>query len=233
MVRALQDETSAVQHAVVSRLSPSLREALRDALAMPSEDRDTPLEPHPEALAIAEALWSERLVGGPPHRPDDPPVVRVLTEQAGSRLTRLLGRCALAKRAYVQHDDDLPGLAEEAQGRLDAMRSDWQHFQRNPVLEQLARHDLGSTPGTTARDLARVGLLTPGRLLAAVDPIRTRWTLQHLPYALAKPLRAAFTRLPSGVDPGLLLAWEGQILAIASEPHEAPGRDEPNGEVSS
>lgn len=232
LVRALQGELPAVRRAVVARLDATLRDDLRNALAIPPDDLDPPLEPLAEALDVAGALWTERLVGGPEHLPDDPPVIQALAQVRGRSLTHLVGLCALAKRAYLQHDDDLPGLDPHAQRHLEAMRAGWQHFQRSTGLELLARHDLRGNPGVTARDLARIGLLTPGRLLATADPIRTRWALQHLPYAVAKPLRAASSRLPRGIDPGLLLAWEGRILAIAGDAHETVDPDEPDVELS-
>jgi hypothetical protein len=40
-----------------------------------------------------------------------------------------------------------------------------------------------------------MGLHTLARLLADCDPFRTRWTLQHLPYPIAKRIRSLMPSL--------------------------------------
>jgi hypothetical protein len=216
LVRALQGELPAVRRAVVARLDAPLRADLRAALALPADDLDPPHPPLPEALAVAGALWAERLVGGPAQLPGDPPVIRAIAAHRGPTLTRLAGLCALAKRAYLVDDDDLPRLAPEAAAHREAFATGWGGFRRDAALAALARFDLRGGPGISRGDLARVGLLTLGRLLATADPDRTRWALQLLPYPVARRLRTYLLGRPKGIEPALLLAWEGQVLTLAA-----------------
>jgi hypothetical protein len=225
LVRALQGELPAVRRSVVARLPGPLRDELRAALAIPADDLDPPHEPLPEAVAVAGALWTERLVGGPDRLPEDPPIVRVLAARDGTGLTRLAGLCTLAKRAYLVRDDDLPRLAPGAAAHLEALRPGWEGFRRDAALERLARLDLRGDTGATPRDLARIGLLTLGRLLATADATRARWALQHLPYPVARRLRAILLQPPPGLDPALLLAWEGHALTLAAARRVASGDD--------
>lgn len=235
LARALQGELPAVRRAVIARLAPTLRDELRTTLAIPADDLTPPHEPLPEAVTIAESLWTERLVGGPDRLPDDPPIVQAIAQARGAGLSRLAGLCALAKRAYLPSEDDLPRLAPSAQHLLEGLRPGWQHFQRSRDLEALAWQDLRGEPGSGARDLARHGLPTLARLLLPVDPIRSRWTLQHLPYRMARPLRSLQKGWPYGFDPSLLLAWEGRVLELAREVDAAVADlegDDPLGEPS-
>lgn len=60
----------------------------------------------------------------------------------------------------------------------------------DPRFLKVAEPDHDAHPLEDRRSVARLGLVTIGRLLTRVDPLRVRWTLQHLPYPIAKIIRA-------------------------------------------
>jgi hypothetical protein len=69
------------------------------------------------------------------------------------------------------------------------------------------------------RQISLLGLGSMARLLADCDPFRVRWTLQHLPYGIAKRIRSLMTLAPKRSIPvarldSLLLktAWKRLTL---------------------
>ena len=214
LIRALRDESPSVLLAVIGAAPLPLRSLLRTGLAVP-EDAIVPDAPAlPEFVGWASAFWAERLVGGPPPRGDDSPAILALATPGRSRLARLLRTCALVKAAEARDDlADWP-LRDRERRRLADLRT------REPGPgAALARRDLdeirrANKPGPTA-----LGLFTIGRLLAPAEPFRSRWALQHLPYGLAKAVRARIADAGEAAD-----REEERVLAIAQELLEAEGR---------
>ncbi len=50
------------------------------------------------------------------------------------------------------------------------------------------------------RRLASLGLSTIARLLAGCEPYRVRWSLQHVPYPVAKRIRSIMSVAPTVSD---------------------------------
>src|SRR5690606_31735272 len=75
--------------------------------------------PHPEALAWALALATERFVGGPPRRANDPPIVRAIAALDGRGHHRLASALGLAKLAFAGEGvPDRPRV----RARIEALR---------------------------------------------------------------------------------------------------------------
>ncbi len=212
-VRALRGESPAVRRAVAAHARGPLREALRLG-----PDAPTPGPPaDPEAVRWALALWSERLVGDVTDRLDDPPVIVALTHLSPRDLTRLARVTGLAKHAFAIEG---PGVALDDESWVRTTSADrvrLGYFRRHigradPRLARLARLDLQVIGDDRRRGHSRVGLLTFGRLLAAAEPHRARWAIQHLPYPIAKLMRVKDAPdLPARA----LVAWEDWVLEAA------------------
>ena len=69
-------------------------------------------------------------------------------------------------------------------GRLKSLDARAHEWARREVAEK------AGAAFSPRRQLALMGLATLARLLADCDPFRTRWTLQHLPYPIAKRIRS-------------------------------------------
>ncbi|CAN5711474.1 hypothetical protein BH23PLA1_BH23PLA1_17390 [soil metagenome] len=211
--RALERESPAVQRTVAAHAPEPMASALRRHYQLSEADLRPDRPPHAEAVRWALAFWSERLVGGPESRPNDPPVITALTRLDRRHLRRLVVDCGLAKLACV-------GPTPEALRGRDRLR--FEHFQSlfpelDPRLIRLARQDLadrGDTPNR--RDPARLGLLTFGRLLTTVEPFRARWALQHLPYPIARQTRVRLGRRDADLSAQDLIHWEERIFQAAS-----------------
>jgi len=97
-VRALLEESPAVQRVVTTSLPESLRHPVQAGLLLDSQDLLSERAVAPEVLGWVLGLWTERLVGGEPERPDDPPAIRTLSclsPRAGYGLCRLAGFCKM------------------------------------------------------------------------------------------------------------------------------------------
>jgi hypothetical protein len=223
-VRALQDESPAVQRLVAHGLPPDLRQIVFRSPPRDPDDLAPDREPDPEVRAWVLALWAERLVGGEPLRADEPPPIAAVAGLSPVARFRLLFAAGLAKIAMA-------GLVLDGHaGLLASERLSWlaQRLETlDPRAREWARRDLdrlvrdGSLRG---RNLALLGLATLARLLADCDPFRVRWALQHLPYPVAKRARslmpaaehrsAAVSRLEAVILKAALqrLALEGRIV---------------------
>ena len=224
LVRALEGESPAVRRVVADHV------ALGVASAIAAEAGPVAVgPPHPAALWIALTLWTERLVGGPARRPDDPPVVRLLSLQDGPGAALLLGAVGLTKLALIWSADDPgsddPGLALDPRlsGRLRPFGEPWPIADLGAVPIAWARHDRGLVAADPRRLPIALGLLTLGRLLADVEAHRARWALQHLPYDLAKSIRARMDLRHPLADPVALLEGESAVLRVASFRMRAEG----------
>jgi hypothetical protein len=190
-VRALQEESPSVRRVVAASAPEPVRQAVQAGLLLDSQDLVGDRAADPDALAWVLSLWAERLVGGEPERPDDPPAIRALSRlspRAGYRLCRGAGLVKLALAGGVGSDEDSTAR--------DGPRAEWladPGEAADPEFQALAERDVRSLPTTRLperRRAARLGLLTIARLLADCEPFRVRWALQHWPYAIAKLTRS-------------------------------------------
>jgi hypothetical protein len=180
--RALQDESPAVRRLLASHTPRAL-----PAWAGETGDRD----PDSEVTSWVLALWTERLVGGEPVGHDEPLVIIALAGFSNLERYRLCQTVGLAKMILAAGLELLAAGAPAVQARslwlgerlksVDARAQEW------------ARREVQALAGaefSPRRQLALMGLTTLARLLADCDPFRTRWTLQHLPYPIAKRIRS-------------------------------------------
>jgi hypothetical protein len=222
LVRALKDESPAVRQVVAAKVGPPLGDVSRRGVDPAPSGRFG--QPDPEAVGWALDLWTERLVGDVSPSEFDPPVVAALTNLRPRDLARLIKTCGVVKLSFAM-TSNAPDESIARFSPLDRVRFGF--FRRylgvaDPRLVELARLDLDAVGGDRRWGLARLGLVTFGRLLAAAEPHRARWALQHLPYPIARTLRGL------GAMPGTRkppLAWESWILEAASSRLEAEGRD--------
>jgi hypothetical protein len=215
-IRALKTESAAVRRAVVSHAPPAIREVLLRAFKIDDSELATDREPDPEALKWALALWAERLVGDVP-ADSDPPVVVAMTRLGPRDLARLVKACGVVKLAFALGGNGRNGLDESIARFTPTDRVRLGFFRRHvgapdPRLVPLAGLDLKVIDGDRRRGLARVGLVTFGRLLSAVEPHRARWALQHVPYPLARLMRI---KGPPPLSLKAMLAWESWVLEAA------------------
>lgn len=65
-VRALREESPAVQRVVAAAAPETVRSSVQAGLLLDNDDLRAERVPDPEVLAWVMSLWSERLVGGAP-----------------------------------------------------------------------------------------------------------------------------------------------------------------------
>jgi hypothetical protein len=222
LVRALLEESPAVQRLVTASFTGAARHRVQAGLLLDSRDLVSERSAAPEVASWVMGLWTERLIGGEPERPDDPPalieLVR-LTPRAGYRLCRMAGFCKLILAGEPPH---------YRHAGVDRTRYDWLAGRLANVdtdLRALARRDVAS--GQASRlpprhQPARIGLTTVARLLADIEPFRLRWALQHWPYPVAKLIRSLLPTSPS--RPSALLESETLILRTAWDRLNLEGR---------
>jgi hypothetical protein len=214
-VRALQEESPAVQRVVIRNTSEPLRALLIRELALDPDDLEPDVPDDPAAREIALNLWTERLVGDLQPAPDDPPAVLALTHLSSIGLYRLLRLCGIAKRTLLPGSDGLPSA------RREYLASRLQPPEDSRLL-QIASNDWTAATSFGRHALAGLGLMTLGRLIGKVEPYRLRWALQHVPYPVAKRLRGLASQQVAAVKS--VQAWELTILNAASERLEHEGR---------
>jgi hypothetical protein len=216
-IRALEQESPAVQRAVTALAPDPVRHAVQAGLLLDSQDLLSDRPADAEAREWVWSLWSERLLGGEPDPALDPPVIMALTSlplHAGYRLCRMAGLAKLALAA--REPDDALRLPS---GPFDRARSEWlrDRLASAPqVFRRLAEADLQANP--TAKwprrfHVARLGLVTIARLLSGCEPFRVRWALQHWPYTIAKLTRSIMP--PAGEPSTSLLPYESLVLKTA------------------
>ncbi len=208
-VRALQQESKAVQRTVAMAAPAAIREVLCAELGLPAEELMPARQPPQEIRQQVLSLWSERLVGDFARRRDDPPVITALTGFDRRETHRLIRTAGLAKWSLILATP--PPLPNRDRERFD-------HFQRffdepSPRLKQLAKHDAAHHGPTGRHEIGRLGLVTVARLLEVVEPYRVRWALQHVPYPIAKFIRTLMN--PKARRESSLAVWETEILRAA------------------
>ncbi len=191
--RALQDESPAVRRLLASA-SHQARAQTASAVEtgnLELPERAVERDPDPEVAIWVRALWTERLVGGEPVCHDEPPVIIAVKSLSNLERYRLCQAVGLAKMILAAGLESMTAGGPAVQARsawlggklksLDARAHEW------------ARREVQKMAGagfSSRRQLALMGLATLARLLADCDPFRTRWTLQHLPYPIAKRIRS-------------------------------------------
>ncbi len=94
MVRALREESPAVQRLVAASVPGPLRQSLQAGLLLDAQDITPDHAVQPMVQQWVMGLWTERLVGGEASRPDDSPALIAvcgLSNCAGYRLCRVVG----------------------------------------------------------------------------------------------------------------------------------------------
>ena len=221
--RILAAESPAVQSLVTARATGRIREALdrrRSAAEIEGRAVDSA---HPEAVAWALTLWTERLVGDLAESPDDPPVILALSQFSLRDQLRLVKALGQAKLAFAI-DNLGPDPTVEALARCSATDRVRIAFFRRIIGEPdsrlipLARADFGSVAADPRWKFAAVGLLTVARLLKGFDPHRVRWAVQHIPYPIARRFgklagsqKSSATTLPFRA----VQVWEAWIMEAA------------------
>jgi hypothetical protein len=222
LVRALLEESPAVQRLVTASFTGAARHRVQAGLLLDSRDLVSERSAAPEVASWVMGLWTERLIGGEPERPDDPPALIVLvrlTPRAGYRLCRMAGFCKLilaGEPPHHRHAGDHRTRYDWLAGRLANVSAD---------VQALARRDVASSQASrlpARHQSARIGLTTIARLLADIEPFRLRWALQHWPYPVAKLIRSLLPSSPS--RPSALLESESLILRTAWDRLNFEGR---------
>jgi hypothetical protein len=220
-VRALKDESPAVQRIVAARADADLQPLLLRRLGLSPADLVPDCAPHPDAARWALALWDERLVGDVDDRADDPRVIVALCRLNLHELITLAQAAGLAKLALAGVPRQR--LRSRSRDLLAVFERAWS--KASPSLRNYARHDyrhfLESLPRTRLQSQVwgRFGLVTFGRLLAAAEPYRVRWALQHVPYFLARELRHSIH-----AEGGTAAATEERVLRTAWDRLALEGR---------
>jgi hypothetical protein len=216
LVRALQEESPAVQRLVAASVPESLRHSIQAGLLLDAQDIVPDHRVDPMFREWVMGLWTERLLGGESSRADDSPALLAvcgLSSRAGYRLCRVAG---LGKMVLAEE------MPEDAAGRPSVRsRAQWLHARLSHAdseFRALARADVQSLARTKLpwrRRAARIGLLTLARLLADVEPFRLRWALQHWPYPVVKLARSLMSGSMNKTP--ALLAGEAELLKTAWE----------------
>lgn len=216
IARALREESEGVRRGVVAGLPGNLRASLMGEFGL-GEDDLRPERPGDEGVRnTVRALWSERLVGGPAAGEEDAAVVRAIAGKDRRGRYQVLHLAGLAKLAYALGSlemGDAGALRSRDRERVEHFRGVW--GDTDTALGHVARDDFAAGRRDGLRGLPHLGLVTIGRLLGEVEPMRARWALQHLPYSVAKAARGWMTPPVSLVPARTLLAWEGRVLDVA------------------
>ena len=232
LVRALQEESPAVQRLVAGSVPEPLRDSLQAGLLLDAQDISPDHAVDSSCREWVMGLWTERLLGGERARRDDSPALLAvcrLSNRAGYRLCRVAG---LGKMIVAGVN---PAKAAGGESRLS--RAEWLHERlsgASPEFQTLARSDVQSLAGLKLpkrRLAARLGLLSLARLLADFEPFRLRWALQHWPYPVVKQTRSlmsgAAKRTPgefAGETELLKTAWERlRLEGRLQESYREPG----------
>jgi hypothetical protein len=239
-IRALREESPAVQRLVAASLPQSFRFRLQAGLLLDSQDLASERPAAAEVARWVMALWSERLVGGEAERADDPAAIVLLSRlspRSGYRLCRLAG---LSKLILAGGNQEQPGKNRTRAGHawLESRLADV-----DPGVRTLAKADAESSQFSRLpprHRMARIGLTTVARLLSTAEPFRLRWALQHWPYPIAKLIRTLIPSATNSTSDVLLsealilkTAWdrldlEGKLLLPWPQPPDESPRSSPS-----
>jgi hypothetical protein len=223
LVRALQEESPAVQRLVAASVPESIRHSIQAGLLLDSQDIAPDRAVDPTYRDWVMGLWAERLLGSEPLRPDDSPALLAvcrLSSREGYRLCRVMG---IGKLILAGENRD-----DGARGPLRSARAEWLRGRLtmgDPEFQALARTDVRSVGGSKRRRrhyAARIGLFTLARLLADLEPVRLRWALQHWPYPIAKLTRSLLSGAPKRGS--AIFAAESDLFEAAWERLRLEGR---------
>ena len=217
IVRALQGESPSVIRALVCHFPESIRLRLGNAFAFDqaSLTPDGPIQP--SILAWSQSFWGERLVGGPPLTSKDAPVIAAIVGLSSKEFAYLVRTIGLAKLA----------LTEEPSGRFSVRQRRLLDAIQGSVVEMqnwaaVACRDREMTLREGRPSVRNLGLLSVSRLLASVELIRVRWAIQHLPYPMAKRVRAAPAEIAE--NPLEFADFESVMLTTAWQLLEGSGK---------
>ena len=221
-VRVLEAESPAVRRLILDQAP----EPIRGRLVAASSGEEAPqstFTANPEVAAWALTLWSERLVGDVGECPDDPPVILALSRLSFRNLVRLARAVGQAKHAFSIEGDGPIDLDEALTRMFASDRVRIGYFRRmigraDPRLVPIARADLAASPAHRLRKHAALGLITVARLLKATNHRRGRWAIQHLPYPIAKQVKAidgGDSVASNGLPLRAIRAWEAWIFEAA------------------
>jgi hypothetical protein len=222
LVRALQEESASVQRLVTASLAETIRHRVQAGLLLDSRDLTSERPASSEVASWVMALWTERLVGDEPERPDDPPALFVLvrlTPSAGYRVCRMAGFCKLVLASELSQNHPTPGGRARFTWLADRLAN------ADEQLRALAERDVTlcrSSKTPLHHQPARIGLTTVARLLAEIEPFRLRWALQHWPYPIAKLIRSVLSLSTSSL--ASVAEAESTILRIAWDRLNLEGR---------
>ncbi len=101
-------------------------------------------------------------------------------------------------------------LSSRDRARFDHFRERFRGLE--PRYTEVAGLDVLASAGDAGAAVPLLGLVTIGRLLGDVEPHRSRWALQHLPYPVAKLVRPRMGANTSLVSRRELVVWESDIL---------------------
>ncbi len=215
-VRALKEESPAVQRLVAAHAPEQVRDAIRIGLSLGADGLTGDRPVAPEVLGWAMVLWTERLVGGDPARTDNPPAIAVLSHlspRSGYAICRLAGliKCRIGGQPPIQELQSTTRCARTT-WILECLTGADPRF-LDQVSRDLQSKSLAKVPGRYLA--ARLGVQTLARLLAGCEPFRLRWALQHWPYPIAKLIRSL---MPSPMQqPAWRSHGESLILKTAWE----------------
>ncbi|MGC8639271.1 MAG: hypothetical protein ACP5XB_05255 [Isosphaeraceae bacterium] len=241
-VRALQEESPAVRRVVAGYGPLPVRAAAATAFGFRPGDLEGGPPPNPEVLEWVLALWAERLVGGEPPQPAEPPVIFALSSLSSRLLYRLCQTIGVA-RTTLAGDPETMLAGRPVWAAHQAWLQGWfleQFGSAEPQLRTWASKDLAIARAEKGlgprRGLAMRGLTSIARLLTEPEPFRVRWALQHVPYPIAKRIRSIMA-MQTNLTPGhlqlestlLRAAWErlvAQRSDMASHPAYASRKAE-------
>ena len=122
LVRALLEESPAVQRLVVASVPDSLRHSLQAGLLLDAQDIAPDHTVQPMFRDCVMGLWTERLLGGESSRPDDSPALLAVCGLSGAAGYRL---CRVAGIAKIVLTIDKP--AKAFRGSVQRSRAEWLH----------------------------------------------------------------------------------------------------------
>ena len=225
LIRALQDESPAVQRLVSDSVPEPLKHSLQAGLLLDAQDIASDHAVQPMFREWVMGLWTERLLGGEPSRSDDSPALAAVCRLGGPSGYRLCRMAGIGKMVLAT---DKPGKAfqspvrrsraEWLHGRLSNLGSEFRGAQRRTEVQSVAASKVPKR-----HHAARIGLFTLARLLADAEPSRLRWALQHWPYKIVKLLRVSMTTSSTTSTPAIL-ACETELLLTAWERLKLEGR---------